>query len=215
MLGSILGAVGGIASAFLGKSQADKNVKLQKEFAQKGIQWKVDDANKAGIHPLYALGANTTSFSPVSVGGPDLSFLGDMGQDIDRSRMATSSAPIRGASRALEALTLERASLENDLLRSQIRRSNAPSVGPALPGMIPEEVVNPQRTSGVNVGVPVVSNPHFSDAQSYEDRYGELGGSALGLLNFPADIYHAAKKYIRDHPDLYRAGGYTKRSSGW
>ncbi len=31
-----------------------------------GIQWRVEDAKKAGLHPLYALGANTASYTPVS-----------------------------------------------------------------------------------------------------------------------------------------------------
>lgn len=37
------------------------NEKLQREFAQQGIQWKVQDAKHAGIHPLAALGAVTPS----------------------------------------------------------------------------------------------------------------------------------------------------------
>lgn len=39
----------------------------QKEFAQKAIQWKVQDAKKAGLHPLYALGGATPSFTPIAV----------------------------------------------------------------------------------------------------------------------------------------------------
>ena len=35
-----------------------------KQFAKRGIQWRVHDAKKAGLHPLAALGAQTTSFSP-------------------------------------------------------------------------------------------------------------------------------------------------------
>lgn len=44
------------------------NVLLQKEFAQKGIQWRVADAKKAGISPLAALGAQLHSAAPTYVG---------------------------------------------------------------------------------------------------------------------------------------------------
>lgn len=43
-----------------------ENIELQREFAQHGISWKVDDAISAGIHPLAALGADTMSFTPSS-----------------------------------------------------------------------------------------------------------------------------------------------------
>lgn len=47
-----------------------KNADLQKTFAKMGVQWRVNDAKKAGIHPLAALGAQTFSGSPISVGQP-------------------------------------------------------------------------------------------------------------------------------------------------
>lgn len=42
----------------------DRNYEAQKEFAQNSIQWKVNDAKNSGLHPLYALGNNATSFTP-------------------------------------------------------------------------------------------------------------------------------------------------------
>lgn len=45
-----------------------KNAELQKEFAQNSIQWKVEDAKRAGVHPLAALGASGYSASPSFVG---------------------------------------------------------------------------------------------------------------------------------------------------
>lgn len=43
---------------------ARENIRLQKEFAQNSRQWAVEDAKKAGLHPLYALGGGTT-YTPV------------------------------------------------------------------------------------------------------------------------------------------------------
>ena len=69
-LGSIVSAVGSIAGGILGANSAQNvagmNYKAQKEFAQNGIRWKVEDAKRAGIHPLYALGASTQGYSPTA-----------------------------------------------------------------------------------------------------------------------------------------------------
>lgn len=65
-LGSIISAgaslVGGILGNKSNQKIAEQNAALQKEFAQHGISWKVADAKRAGIHPLYALGSNGISF---------------------------------------------------------------------------------------------------------------------------------------------------------
>lgn len=42
-----------------------KNYDAQKEFAQNSIQWRVQDAQKAGIHPLYAMG-QSPGYTPSS-----------------------------------------------------------------------------------------------------------------------------------------------------
>lgn len=123
---SILAAIGGIAGSFLGKSSADKNIELQKQFAKNGIQWKVEDAKKAGIHPLAALGAQTHSFAPVSIGDP-VSALGNAGQSLDRAIESTSSQTTRATSydTQLRTLQLERGQLENEILRADLASKNA------------------------------------------------------------------------------------------
>lgn len=101
---------------------ARENMALQREFAQSGVQWKVADAQKAGIHPLAALGANTTSFSPVSVGDLKGSNFGDMGQDLGRAVKAAMSDNDRKEETQREAnkLALDKAGLENDILRTEL-----------------------------------------------------------------------------------------------
>lgn len=65
-LGNIAGGILGSSSS---KKAAKKAYKYQKEFAQKGLQWKVADAKAAGLHPLFALGASTANFSPAVTAG--------------------------------------------------------------------------------------------------------------------------------------------------
>lgn len=118
----------------------NKNIALQKEFAQSGIQWKVSDALQAGVHPLAALGASTSSFS--NVAGSTSSYadgLGEMGQGVGRAINATMNTGDRAsaASKAAEAITLEKGTLENELLKTQIASETAKlkqgSMSPPMP----------------------------------------------------------------------------------
>lgn len=203
-LGSVLGALGAgvkYSSARDDRKSSEaialQNIQMQKEFAKKGIQWKVDDARSAGVHPLFALGASTTSFSPVSVGSnlaEGASGFQQAGQDIGRAVNATLTSKDRGsaASKAAEALTLERGSLENELLRTQIA-SQAAKLGqaggnPAMPSMrkrqiegqgstdeIGEETKYKDRPKMMMGGKRVQTDPLTSNMESTEDRYGDEG----------------------------------------
>lgn len=42
---------------------------MQREFAQNAIQWRVNDAKAAGLHPLFGLQGNNATFSPSAVVG--------------------------------------------------------------------------------------------------------------------------------------------------
>lgn len=136
MLGPLISAGSSLIGGILGNQQANKQAKLQKEFAQSGIQWKVEDAKKAGIHPLAALGAQTTSYAPVSVGGPSIaSGLANAGQDIARGIDATRSATARvdAYTKTIQDLNVRRMGLENELLGSQIAKLNTTGPKPPFP----------------------------------------------------------------------------------
>lgn len=136
-LASVAGnVIGGIVSSNAQKDANAKNIALQKEFAKNGIQWKVEDAKKAGIHPLAALGAQTMSFSPISVGADPLgSALASSGQDVSRAINSTRSAGDRADAytKTVQDLNLRRMGLENDLLASQIAKINQAGIPPAIP----------------------------------------------------------------------------------
>jgi len=131
MLGALIGAGASLASSLLGNKENAKarnqEYQQQKEFAQSGIQWKAEDARKAGIHPLYAMGANTVSYAPQSVGGSDFSGLANAGQEIGRSIDATrsSAAKIDAFGNAAQKLQLEGLQLDNDLKRAGLASSVA------------------------------------------------------------------------------------------
>lgn len=179
---------------------AQQEYEKQKEFAQSGIQWKARDALAAGIHPLAAIGAPTSSYSAqtFSLGTSGLgSGLSAAGQDIGRAVNATMSSKDResAASKAAEALTLERGQLENDLLRTQIASQSAKLTQaggtPAMPSLSDKKLLDGQANSGdlpislakkpkdrpkLFMGGDVVqTDPKTSNAEEYEDRYGDEG----------------------------------------
>lgn len=180
MLGAILGAVGSLASGLLGAKSAEKNAakqaKLQKEFAQNSIQWKAADAEKAGISKLYALGANTTSYSPVSIGDTSgLGNLGPMGQDIGRA--LDTNAPQSGKAStvlgtAAVKLQLEGMKLDNDIKRTQLA-SDIAKMGPGItrPGlqdpMMPARVIDGQGDAGF-VSDPFKVQKQINAASSHD-----------------------------------------------
>lgn len=92
LIGAGASLAGGLYSANKASQVANNinllNYKQAKEFAQNQIQWRVNDAKKAGIHPLAALGASLYQSSPTAVGA-DTSGLGqglsEMGQNISRA----------------------------------------------------------------------------------------------------------------------------------
>lgn len=194
MIGPIVSGIGSIVGGFLGKSSADKaaaqnmqiaqqNMQMQEDFAKRGIRWRVQDAKAAGIHPLYALGANTTSFSPVSFNATAdnsmASMASNLGQDIGRAINSTRTAGERqdAFQKAVQALTLEKGALENQLLSSQIKRLQVqanppiPSVGPFTE---PEGKAE-GRPPLVMGGSRWMTDPNTSSMKAWGDRYGDEG----------------------------------------
>lgn len=91
-IGAAVSAAGAAATGDSSRKSMHEQMDAQREFAQMGIRWKVADAKAAGIHPLYALGANTTSYSPVSVGDTGVgTAMSGLGQDLSRAYAANQS----------------------------------------------------------------------------------------------------------------------------
>ena len=116
--GLSIGAGGSLLDYYLGKKQQKRALAFQREFAQQGIRWRVEDAKRAGINPLAALGANIPTGQPVVVGTDFGSTMGKMGQDISR---AVSSGLTRYER---EMQDLRKKALEVEIEGQQIRNRN-------------------------------------------------------------------------------------------
>lgn len=121
--GSIISGIGGLAGALINQSANRKanheNQAMQKEFATEGIRMRVEDAKAAGIHPLYALGAQT--YTP-TIGVQASTAMGDavanMGQNI--SRAMTAGTTLEEKNLQLLDAQIEHQRLQNQMLGIKI-----------------------------------------------------------------------------------------------
>ena len=154
-----LGFLGAQGANRAARSAASNNASLQREFAQNQIQWRVQDARKAGIHPSVAMG-----ISPIGAGTSSPSFqneLAHLGQGMSNAAKARQTP----AQRMAESLSLQRAKLENRLLETQIAGA-AQALARTAPPALPSHVSNDFPTSDLVVGHRTVSNARPSDDPS-------------------------------------------------
>lgn len=224
LIGSGLKLLGGSEAEKSADARAAQNIASQKEFAQHGVSWKVDDARRAGISPLAALGASTTSFSNV-VGGEGKfgDAIGDASQDVSRAIQSTSNREQRGLQLAAAKLEIEGKSLDNDIKRaelaSQIRKGTSPAVGPPSPVGGNRWLVDGQGDTGlVNTGNGLVksspfkqttpepgvmhmepgANPEVGFARGSNNAYTPIPGQQIKeqIEDSPAEYVWFARNYI-------------------
>lgn len=144
LVGGAVSSVGSLAGGIIGSRNQAKanaaNYNAQKEFAQNGISWRVADAKRAGIHPLFALGGSGATYSPSAqtVGDYNLGSVGNaMGQAI-ASRQSSFE-------RSMQSEQLKNAKLQNSLLESQIANLDSEralsAMGQSLGGAVSRDLV--------------------------------------------------------------------------
>ncbi len=125
----------------------------QLDFAQQGIRWRVEDAQAAGIHPLYSMGANIPTYSPTSSNfmRPTPPPSGNMGGALARAGQSAGRALAATRSSEERQLSLTNMQLQNDLLVSRIALNSsqvgapfpvtAPNLG-GLPGQASDRIID-------------------------------------------------------------------------
>lgn len=153
-----------------------QNYEAQKEFAQKGIQWKAADAAAAGLHPLAVIGGAGSSFSPSfqvadQVAARRFDPVGDSLSQMGQNTARAERAGLTEYDQEIQALAIRRGELENALLEGQISQLWASVMGqptqPAVPGQ--SVATGPGVRQGV---VKLVRSPQESS------RIGDPGRSA-------------------------------------
>lgn len=197
-LGALGSLVGGYMNATNSKKVAKMNLDAQREFAQNGIRWKVADAKAAGLHPLAALGAQTTSFSPSYVGDTSMGdAMSSMGQNLGRAVEATMTARER-KQKEDESRMLEYAKWDMDMRyrQAQIDNINAQTASiqsqpknppmPAVNGLTPDGSKNnpyPDYMYLVGKDGRVYTAPSQYASQSFENQ-DFLGVNPRGLNSY-------------------------------
>lgn len=114
-------------------SFAQQQAQFQQDYARNAIQWRIEDAKKAGIHPLAALGVSNPSYSPVSA--PSAPSYADsssfdtgseFGQNLNRAsfQAKTQEQQIQSARLGMESIELQNRglSLDNEFKMLQIQQ---------------------------------------------------------------------------------------------
>lgn len=196
MLGGLLGGlIGGIGSWLTGDANRDAAQQANREqiaaieranqlaFERENtrIQRLVRDANKAGIHPLAALGSPVVSgfaTPQAAYGGAPISGdgVGDALQSI-------------GAAFPQSDGTMEK--LQQQLLTAQIRNVDA-STANMLSEAQSRTITANNRTPYTLFGQQIEPSPYMSDAQTLANRHGEAVDWMSWILTVPADVIHNA-----------------------
>lgn len=172
-----LQTAGSLFSGYKADKATKRTNELQKDFYKNGISWRVEDAKRSGIHPLYALGANvgSPSFSTFSGSGVGdaLSTLGSGIMDRVNYRQQ------RKHELQLQQMELRNKQLQNDWLDQQIKGSAIRNASAAA-----NVSQDPQVRSFYNL----TPGP-WSSADDVEDQYGGVAGEIHGLGRLSKDTY--------------------------
>lgn len=194
MLGALLGGVSNIIGGLFGQSQQDKANAEQRDLALNSVSYRVADAKRAGVSPIFAMGAPTLGYS-AQVGNPLGDAISNAGQNIGRAVSAQMTGPQQDAAfnSSVKRLTVQKMGLENELLASQIRLVNQPGSPPAMPrSAAPGQDLTAPLMGGLDT--PRINiDRRNSDAQVYENRYGNIIGDVVGMSNAVGDAYHHIK----------------------
>ena len=129
-------AAGALISGAFAYAGAKKAAKTQKEIVKKGLGWRVADAKKSGIHPLFALGYNQPIPSMPNIEGQLGQGIGRAVEEIGRGMGQRS---VQARAQQIHEAQLE--NIQSDTALNLARASQASRIsgaGNAQPGVVRE-----------------------------------------------------------------------------
>lgn len=176
IVGGMLGAagigggfdvLGGQLAAAQNRQSMRASADLQREFAKHGIQWRMEDAKAAGIHPLAAMGMMPTTAHPMVIG--DVS-----GESFSRAGQGLANAVARSTSQDER----KAADLNNELLQANIDLTHTQRAKIAS-DMALEHAARTSATPGLGIQPQPWTMP-FPDSQ------GTAGNPMAGTISLQA-----------------------------
>lgn len=125
MVGAGIGLLGGVASNLFQGKQQEEGYANQREALQNSISWRVADARRAGIHPLYALGAQPMNISPIINQdniGPAVQQMGQTISDVQKNAVTEHQKMMQFAEYQVLQSQMNRNDAEAELARTQAQR---------------------------------------------------------------------------------------------
>lgn len=168
--------IGDIIGGLMGQEEAEdnrnatreanaQNAALQREFAQNGLQWKVEDARKAGINPVYALGAQSNpamaSFMPAVADSGIGDAISRAGSSLQRASEAGQTAMQRLQERLL-TVQIEGQEIENARRASQLALTTGAQRNPPFPDAAGSSTV-PITAKGTHIDYGALPSPEIAE----------------------------------------------------
>lgn len=150
------------------------NLQLQKDFAQQGLSWKIQDAKNAGISPLAALGAN--------VSAPSIGVMAHQDTVAPRSSKAA----------ALGASALLSAQIKKEDAMANYYNSQAIATAKQASDIAKERQGAITMPYGWEKFIPGQSSPQ----ERMENEYGGAVGEIYGIGRFIDDLNTNLKRRV-------------------
>lgn len=134
MLGSLISGIAGLAGGLF-------NAKKQEDFAKNSLTWKAADAERAGISKIFAMGAPTHSFAPVSTGD-----WGNLGNSLDKQMAgqggmgSTTTNKVSGINSEIQRAQLDGLRIDNDIKRAELASKINIATQPGAGGVLDRDV---------------------------------------------------------------------------
>lgn len=170
--------------------KGDIQQKHDKTMAQNSVSWRVEDAKRAGISPLAALGVQGFSASDVSGGGHGAT--SGLDQMMQRDIMKE-----KAKQEKLKTTMMERSLADSYEPKNPINRPPAEMDTPRI--TVPEVT----RDQGKPMGKDKLGRPYYgyhysgnrkiyhynrTSGEGFEQEYGDVGGTPMGIANFLNDL---------------------------
>lgn len=230
-VGDIIGAgaslIGGNISdkrnAAMAREQWNANYNAQKEFAQNSIQWRKQDAIKAGINPYAVVGGQTQGFTP-----QDMSYNSSYGEAVSRAgnrlgdmmgqlQMASAKEDLQGKKLDNEVKALDVANKQLQLKQMGQVSASIPSANPALMDSVPKLGDFQKFKMALNSdgsARPFVDNASFDDfsaASAWMDNVHSPSAVEAFQRAFGGNIGYDMGGYIW-YPENYKYTDSTRNS---
>lgn len=205
---------GGALNDWSQAQQSELDYQRQKEFAQNSMQWKAEDAKKAGFHPLAALGTMSANYTPsASAGGGIGDALMNTGQAVGRG-VSRALNPETKMNRRLLSLQVRQEELKTKALEDSLKKmGQAPQPTKAGAGTVKNSVMPKNRKNDkpannpkpfyqlLNRGDGYAVVPSQEVADATEGQYFLKGSTTYSrFFGSPSATWNAIKKQLPPAP---------------